>query len=254
MFKGACTGVAVIAGVVGLAAIEAEGVTITTAMGNGADAYVSNDSHQSGNTSHGAATSLSIRRYDGTRQKFAYFRFDLSSVGPGPISNAVLSFDLSSANRARTFSVYGIIDDDTNDNWIEIGAGALSYNSLVGLLAPAEPNNAEAPQIDPAEAVYLGDIAMIGAAPQWLSSNNGEAGTTLATNGALDAFLNQDTNGLVTFMVMVSASDANATYGVTSKEADPALAPTLTFDVAVPEPASLGLLSVGALGLLRRRR
>lgn len=93
---------------------------ITTANGNGADTYLSNDG-QLGNygptSTHGADTSLAVRRYDGTRQKLLYVRFDLTGV-TGSLTGATLSFNLTGSNRTRLWGIYGLVDEAL-DNWPE---------------------------------------------------------------------------------------------------------------------------------------
>ena len=67
-----------------LMASSASAVTVTTAKGNGADTTLENDG-QSGNhgptSLHGTEASLAVRRFDGTRQKMLYLRFDLTGIG-----------------------------------------------------------------------------------------------------------------------------------------------------------------------------
>jgi hypothetical protein len=226
-------------------------IAIPTSAGGGADSYVADDSQQSINTTHGGENTMAIRRFDGTRQKLMYLRFDISSLGTDPRVDAFLTWNLeSTANRDRAFDVYGIIDGP-NDNWNE---ATLTYNDLVGLLAPTTINVGEAPVFDFTDLTLLGRVGMIGAGPQILSTNNA---TDLDTNGAILNLINADTNGLVSFIVVMSASDSTASYFATSKEGNAAnptrMAPTLTI---IPEPASLGLLGsmTAAAAMLATRR
>lgn len=62
------------------------------------------------------------RQYDGTRQRIAYMRFDLSGVNtslPGWSSGGSLTFDVTSDNRNRTWSVFGVSDSAANNHWNE---------------------------------------------------------------------------------------------------------------------------------------
>jgi hypothetical protein len=54
--------------------------TVTTAMGNGADTYVTNDSQQSATSTHGAEARIRVRNLEATRQKIGYLRFDISEI------------------------------------------------------------------------------------------------------------------------------------------------------------------------------
>jgi len=83
----------------------------------------------------------------------------------------------------------------------------------------------------------------------------GTDNVAVTTTGAdLVSFLQQraDDNGLVTFMVAIDAE--NRGYGFASREnEDVTLRPSLEV-TAVPEPASLALIGLGGLAMLKRRR
>jgi len=119
-----------------LIAGSAAALTVTTAQGNGADTALENDG-QSGNhgptSLHGADASLTVRRYDGTRQKMLYLRFDLTGI-EGDLTKATLTFNVTStANRARVWGVHGLVDE-TLDNGSE---ATICYDNAPGLLAAA---------------------------------------------------------------------------------------------------------------------
>ena len=89
---------------------SASALTVTTAKGNGADTALENDG-QSGNhgptSLHGAEGSLAVRRYDGTRQKMIYLRFDITGAA-GDLTKATLTFNVTGgALRARVWGVNG---------------------------------------------------------------------------------------------------------------------------------------------------
>jgi hypothetical protein len=206
-------------------------VSTTTAVGKGADTTLENDA-QSGNhgpaSLHGTEASLTVRRFDGTRQKMLYLRWDLSSTG-GHLAQATLTFNVTStANRARVWAIYGLTDE-TLDNWDE---ATICYNNAPGML----PAAIAAYAIDPAKLRRLCTMNVGATAGIYTS--------TVDPN--MDKFLSEDTNGLVSFLVIPNTTDTTATWYVSSKEATtlaPNLVPTITGVVvnatraSVPTPA-----------------
>jgi hypothetical protein len=73
------------------------------------------------------------------------------------------------------------------------------------------------------------------------------------SNPALLSFLNNDTDGLVTFIVSGPVTGASTAFDWAAKEHATLAAPTLTFDV-IPEPSAALLGGFSMLALLRRRR
>jgi hypothetical protein len=227
-------------------------VVRTTAFGNGADTYLSNDgqsTNEGPDGTHGGNTTMLIRNFAGTRMKMAYVRFDLSGVSGG-LDGAVLSFELlSTANRDRTLQIYGLTDNATDDAWSE---STTSYNTAAGVI-PNPPTALAQVDIDETKMTLLGTIGMNGSAAQVVRSDNGLADTSLN----LDSFLAADTNGLVTLLIINSTSDSNASYSLTSKENTTAgvTFPTLELpNAVVPEPAATALLGLIAIGTLMRER
>lgn len=229
-----------------LAAVPALADSLTTATGNGADAGLSNDSNSADTANFGSSGIIDVRQYDGVRSRLVYLRFDTSTLS-GPVSNATLSLDLTGSNRARTFNIYGLNDGDAGENWSETG---ITYATAPGLTTPSQGDNAGYAAFDTSRLTLLGTLSVPAAAGVVTSSS-----TTLP----LDSFLNSNTDNLATFVVAYNGSDSNASYHLSAKEdTTPGNTPaTLTFDTttaAVPEPASLSLLALGATTLLTRRR
>jgi MYXO-CTERM domain-containing protein len=225
---------------------SASAITLTTAEGNGADSFVSNDGNQSATSTHGGDGSLAIRNYDTVRAKATYLRFDLSGV-TGDLSAATLTVDFTGANRARTMNVYGLTDE-SGDNWDE---SSMSYTTAPGIVQPA----------DGGAAYNSGSLSLDSSKLTTVASFTTPSAPAVATTSAsvnLDNFLASDTNKLITLVLFTASSDSSQSYFVASKEnttAD-AVIPTLTFPNAtsVPDPAALSVLGLGAMALVRRRK
>jgi hypothetical protein len=108
---------------------------VTTADGQGADAYVSNDTLRSPNSRLGRAASLMCRYFKEQRFRIIYLRFDLSGI-KGDLSDAILNLYLNSGNRQRALQVYGLKDGPA-DFWSE---ETIVYNTAPGLLPAALGN------------------------------------------------------------------------------------------------------------------
>jgi hypothetical protein len=209
-------------------------VTVTTADGNGADTYLSNDGQGSNygpDSVHGEDTSLrAFRQLEGVRSKAAYIRFDLTNIA-GDMSGATLTFEATFLKgSSKTVDVYGLKDGD-DDFWDE---STTTYNNAPGLLAATLGNYA----LDTAKMTLLGTIttpAVGGAYPVSFSSN--------PANLPLTSFLDADTNKLVTFLFIGTDNEGE----FASKEHETFNPPTLTLPNAVigvrtsaayPDPAN----------------
>jgi hypothetical protein len=212
--------------------------------------YLTNDTQDNGtgpDVNRGTTTGLLMRVNGSSRAKAPYIRFDLTGITDR--TSASLSFDFTSntGNRVRSISVYGLNDGNAGENW---GETSVTYATAAGVLytdpdpatAGNQPSNTIA--IDPATTTLLGTF-----------STPAGLGAATFSSAALDAFLAADTNNSVTF-ILVAPTDANADFTIASKEATGTgiFAPTLTVGAAVPEPASLGILALGGVALLARRR
>jgi hypothetical protein len=230
---------------------------VSTAVGNGADTMLQNDSQDAGtgpDVVRGDIEFMKFRYLTDARVKIPYFRFDLSDV-VGDRTGATLSLEavFNNGGRVRDLDVWGLLDDNTDDAWPEAGT---SYSNAPGFLytdpdpgtAGNQPSNNYT--IDFAKLTPLGTITT-------------PAGTGVMTSSTanlnLDSFLGDDTNGLVTLVLLRSVSDGNVDYNFATKEnvTPNVLFPTLTLPNAtlVPEPTSAALCLLGlALGVGGARR
>jgi len=175
----------------------------TTAFGRGADTYVANDiSSQSPNGNFGTENRVRFR-YNNNRCKITFFRFDISQV-TGDMSGAYMVFQTTyMKSGGKTVTVYGLTDENL-DNW---GETTITFNNTPWFL-PANPGQYA---LDATKTIQLGTFQTSNqAAPQIL--------TTSPTSLPLASFLQSDTNGLVTFILIGGddetelATKENTTY------------------------------------------
>ncbi len=207
---------------------------VTTADGNGADTYVTNDETNDAESIMGAEPSLQVRNYAGVQVRIAYLRFDISAVQVdndryigGDLSEATMTLNISGTQQANV-TIYGL-NDGANDYWNE---ATMSYINAPGILyVPATEIDGVPPGY---YALDTGKITRLGSFPM--------AGGLATSDPAalnLDTFLNLDTNKLITFLIVLEKSDSAADWRVTTKEsATPELAPAMTFPNAV-EPLKI---------------
>lgn len=159
---------------------------ITTASGIGRTAYIASP----GTTNHHSEYLMLVKNTDtpGFRRK-AYFSFDMASLHGKKIENASLTlafepsgYGFASRMPACSFTLYGLTDQGL-DNWTE--------QSLKWQSAPANlPGGGE---VDTTKAVPLGSFSI---APEETS------GLRTISGPALTEFLNHDSNGQVTFILV----------------------------------------------------
>ncbi len=210
-------------------------VILTTADGNGADAYI----HQnSPSTNFGASGNLEVKRDTRENENWdrkTYLRFDISSLTV-TVASAKLELEFAEpAGWNRTHALYGLnekdgTETDIDDNWDESG---LTWNN-----APGHDNDSTV-----TDATFLGELQIV----------ENQTGIVTYNQSAISDFLNADEDGLVTFILYRSDS------GITvekfhSKETtgEDAMAPTLTMTL-IPEPASVLMLGLCGMLALRRR-
>jgi len=230
-----------------------QALLISTADGNGADGWISNDAQSSSYNSDKVHNTTGMHaRYAGTSARFraTYIRFDISSITGTVGADAQLQLGQTYTKGGnKTMHVYGLVDGDAGELWSET---TLCYDNAPGFLPAPGGNNLGQYAID-SRLVLLGTFVITG---------TGSSGATLTppvqflTDPAtlpLADFLNADTNNVVTFVLINAAGTAsnNSENRFASKEdANAWAAPTLVF---VPEPATLALLGLGSLISLRRR-
>lgn len=202
--------------------------------------------------------------FDIARVRFVYTEFDTSSYTPASVASATLTFTVSTAPSGSTashdnYTLFGINDGlaATGTNEGEAFDGAAVYNNDGA--GKTAPGFGHAPLIgpddtdiaNPALAYNLSNVTNLGTVTE---ANNIAAGSAIAfSDPSIATFLQADTNNVASFILVRSTYDPASTSVALNGNTTYA-APTLSVTTAVPEPAELGLISLGALGLLARRR
>jgi hypothetical protein len=219
------------------AAVAQGGIAVSTAYGSGADTWVCNGSSEKSTVVNGAATELRARYIQEA----------------GSFTGTTLSLNETWAKgAARTLQVYGLVDE-TLDSWVE---STTNYANAPGMLTPSQGNDLGFYAIDGTKLTLLGTIT-VPAAPAGTPSGGAVVNVVFTSDPALlnlGSFLNLDTNNLVTLVII----NANGTSGTNSedrfasKENTTAgiLFPTLT----TPEPATMLILGLGSLMVVRRKK
>ena len=221
-----------------------------------ADGYTANDTNRGpgvGGDRNEASAFMEVR-YNSTapRKRIAYLKYDISAIDPSTFSSATLSgtFSTTAQDGAGTWNIYGLNDglantDDVPDgtfgeaNWTEGDpSNFLTYSKGLGVDNSVLDTDGTSQGIDLTEVTFLGTITLPGDAP--FQSNT--------TNLPLAAFLNADTNDMVTFLIADSTNSA-AEWRIRARENTTAgnMGVVLNF---VPEPGSIALAMVGMIGLL----
>ena len=215
-------------------AVNAQTLEVTTADGNGADTYLSNDTQAprfSADSSHGDEASMKFRNLEGVRQKFAYFRFDVSSVKTPEtqIESAMIGLWPTAYKGVplNKLFIYAMTNEALDD-WDEM---TTCYNTAPGFI----PTTSGVPvgYYDFTEDMVLVDTVTMDAdvvAP----GSDWRVGIDFfysLGSAAMDEFINNDTNGLLTFAVIGNA-DQDQDGDFASKEDPEPRAPKLIFTTA----------------------
>jgi len=209
--------------------------TVTTAMGNGADTYVSNNiaGKQTSTQNWGTEVRARVRTLTNTRFMAGYIRFDISEVA-GDMTGATLSMTTTYLKSgAKTWNVYGLTDE-TLDLW---GETTITYANAPGMLTPPGGNNLGNYDFDATKLTLLGTITSP-AAPGNVTGTYYIVFSSDPTLLSLGSFLNADTNKLVT-LVLIAQGDCEHEFATKENTVTPALMrPTLTFSNALRSRAT----------------
>lgn len=221
-------------------------VSITTAMGNGADAYVWG---QQPDDNFGDKTLVTSRNNPGNAANNYkdYFRFDLSSVSGYDWANATsvtLQFSSQTSRSGVDWEFYGLPDGLPGDSlagWTEMG---ITYNNAPGNVPGVTDLGLITSPTGDENGNYL---TLLGS----LTGQNTGAGTVHSfSSSALLDLIKNDQNGLIT--IAFRRLDNQSIVQLASKETGtPWQIPTLLIDAplsVVPEPAEYALLGVIFLG------
>ena len=276
--QGLCRSALVVALGLVLAPAGAFGVVVKTNAGAGADGRVTENVSgmvgPTGATSGGSGTSTIDVRSNGNnggnedKNEIGLLRFDLSSGISGLNRADIATAQLEMVYQRNgphngSFDVYGVLPGVSGeDNWDE---GSISFNNAPGITFDGDTSTRG---INPGDTQFLGTVAFTDQTkpPTVADIDNGIGVIKFGDdedNTALINFLRlADTDDLVSFILTVT-NEGNTQFRLASKELTSLESGTpagvagdfaARLVVAVPEPASLGVLGLGALMGLRRRR
>ena len=244
IFASACLAVATALLVCGANRAHASTVSITAAQANNIE-----DGSGAGTVQNGGGGSTMLVKQSGylPTDRKAYLLFNLSGDNADAGASATLTITQNiSGNSADTYGLYGLNTGYTTASESEQGSQPRLGTSWLasqidGDNAPG--NNSGSTSFDSAWVTEIATFTVAGAG----------ASETI-TIPSLTPYLQSD--GTLTLMVRQDVNNSdNGTGFYTNLESVAANQPTLTFTTAaVPEPASLALFAVGAVGLLLLRR
>lgn len=197
------------------------GLSVSTAVGNGADTYLTNDANRGPELAHGEKVHLEIRQFPDTRLRIVYLRFDLTGV-IGDLSGATITLEGTSITHDRPIAFYGLQESPlagAGEAWEE---STITYATASGL-DPTSPL---------ADFAFTSDTTSTAVAS---TIGSADGPITTAPNPALDAFLTADTNGLVTFIALLEPNVTGDEYFFFSAKEGGA-APTLN----LPNATAIG--------------
>lgn len=213
---------------------------------NSDDTWVREDnptSNRNGNDQVNARTDE-----DGDDNDVIYLRFNLTGQTVLSSGNSLnLVWQRNDSSTGKTLSLYGLKETDPNETvWAE---DTITYNNAPGLIPDG---------LDPQTEVGLGhsndDIQDLNIANLALLVADQPYGPQVLdevytfSGSALDAFLNADTNGEVTFLILrnINTSSNQARFQVREVGTGAYL--------VIPEPATVALFGLGSLLAIRRKK
>jgi hypothetical protein len=188
---------------------------------------------------NGATFTLKVASTSQSNARIGFLKFDLTDY-PSITDPVTFTATISGATTADfTLQLYGLLASDpapTGYDWTE---SLLTYNNR-----PA-PNNTSGVLVDTALTPRLASDQTV----TILSGSPAGTSASFTFNGLEGLRQSDDT---ATLILLVSSQSSNTpSLGINSSEATSGK-PTLAINA--PEPASIGLLVVGAAGMLARRR
>ncbi|MBT62723.1 MAG: hypothetical protein CML13_05875 [Puniceicoccaceae bacterium] len=209
-----------------------------------ADTFTSGSS-QSSNYGDGVKVNIENGGSGLEKTRVGFFRYDLSSYSGGTISGATFTmFSVSQFGSSQNFDVYGISEGGTSEGFSE-GTGATDGTEFDWSSSGYGYSSGQ----DITDSANFADLVSVGSITGMGANSSGSL-----SSSALDAFLNNDVNNIVSFVVVNTNGDGDFN-GFAGKESSSSSGSTLTI---VPEPASaalaLGLGIFAAVSLVRRRR
>ncbi|MCU0797817.1 MAG: hypothetical protein MUF31_17990, partial [Akkermansiaceae bacterium] len=203
--------------------------SLTTALGNGADTYLTNDPLSGPTVPHGAEQSFQARAFT-IRMRIAMLRFDVSTLS-GNLDKTMLRLNADFiGNRTRDLAVYGLVDGDDGEDWAE---ATTSYSNAPGIVA-ANAGVINSFARDPQKLRLIGRFRV--------TAN--QTGTYLSDPNTLNlrSFIEDDSDGLITLFIHEDTL-SNETFSFRTKEntavtTDPTLAPSLIIPFGTVTPPS----------------
>lgn len=230
----------------GRVSARAATIDISTALGNGADAFVVSNAAGS---NFGSSSTVTLKRNDASSPtagptRKGYLRFDISSITDS-IESIRLDLTISgvfppTSAPAPAFTVYGLNDGHAGEAWAESG---ITWNNAPG-------NDTASTNGVGAGTTLLGTFGTVGL-------GGATAGDLVSFSSlALLNFALSDTNNLLTLIIVREDVDSS-NENFASNNQGLLAAPTLEIQT-VPEPGTWLMLTTGGLALAgrawRRRR
>lgn len=203
------------------------------------------DSNRNGNDQINARTDI-----DGDDNDLCLLRFDLTGYSVAPSGNTLnLTWYRTDSSTGKTLSLYGMNDlADGETTWSE---STVTYNNAPMLIPDGQDPTAETAaghSWDDVRDLDMSKLTLLIGSQPYGPQVTGELYTF--SGAALDAFLNADTNGQITFLIArgdPSTSSNQARFQV--REVG-----TGAYLDVIPEPATMALLGLGGLFVIRRKR